>query len=89
MTANHNDKATLKPVGKLDREPRRPGVAASGLLGSVLARALSVVSQARGTQPCSASRPGLVHALDDHLLLDIGLTVDAVRRDVPRGPWPN
>jgi hypothetical protein len=87
MTANYNNRGAAKPVGQPFRLPPRSGTGASGLWGSMLARARSVVSQA--VQPCAVGRPGLVDGLDDHLLLDIGLTVDAVRRDIRRGPWPH
>ena len=89
MTANYNNRGAAKPVGQPLRLPPRSGTDASGLWGSVLARARSVILQARGMQPCAVARPGLVDGLDDHLLLDIGLTVDAVRRDIRRGPWPH
>lgn len=89
MTANRNNNAAAtKPVSQPLRVPRRPGVAGGGVWGSVLARARSVVSHARGVQFCAVARPGLVDGLDDHLLRDIGLTIDAVRREAPSGPWP-
>jgi len=27
--------------------------------------------------------------LDEHMLSDIGLVTDGIRRDIRRGPWPN
>jgi hypothetical protein len=62
----------------------------AGLLGTVLARARSLVFPNRAAPAgCAASGADPVQSLDDRLLLDIGLAVDAVRREAPPVPWPH
>jgi hypothetical protein len=56
----------------------------------VLARARDLVFPARlAPACCDAPSAGPVQLLDDRLLLDIGLSVDAVRREMPPAPWPH
>ena len=67
-----------------------PPSTTAGLFGAVLARARSLVSAARPAPACcDAPSAGPVQSLDDRLLLDIGLAVDAVRREMPPVPWPH
>ena len=66
------------------RPPVRRDPAGSGVWDALVqtARAVLDVRVAR----CEVE---LVASLDDHMLADIGVESDAVRRDTPRYPWPH
>lgn len=81
---NEDAKPNLQPITEPSARVQELGT--GRLLDGLLRGARSVLSQVRAA-PGQGGDPLL--CLDEHLLSDIGIRADAIRRDPPRHAWPH